>query len=111
MGLSPPLPSKVDWLRNAIILFISFCLVLIVVSSPVTAEMTGRSKDRMELEEARKDLKEANAEIKRLREKLDDHLTVSELALATITRDIAEIKGKFGDVAWLKTWIQRGTEK
>ena len=112
MGIPvPPTPKAADWIRNAVILFIAFCLVLIVVSSPVTAEMTGRSRDRIQLEEAQKDLKEAHDEIKRLRERLDSHMDLADRALASINRDIVEIKSRFADVSWLKTWIQAGTRK
>lgn len=111
MGMPIPSRPAVDWARNAFLVFLAFCLVLFVVSSPVTAEMTGRSKDRLELEQAKRDLREANIEIKRLRERLDAQVEVSTRFISVISSDVKDIKSKFIAVDWLAEWIRSGTRR
>lgn len=106
----PPNRQITDIARNALYLFLAFCLVLIVLASPISAEMTGRSHDRMELEQAQRDLKDANAEIKRLRERLDEELNRSAAAIDRIDHGLVEIRAQFRNVEWLRQWIQSGTK-
>ena len=110
--------GRFDVLKSALLLIVATGFVLMVVSSPVTAEFTGRATDHRELVQARKDLLEAEAEIKRLRERQDqfegwvrDQSTKTGYFMAQIALDMKEVKSSFKDARWVADWIRASGKK